>query len=288
MCHFLPNSRAQQTWDRFSGLKSALRGALSASMSGIPFTFSSIGGRTALYQHPFVMIRDEELLLRWLELASLLDTVLFADLGCVLPGRSSGTAEYVDASSSHVATPGRTGDDDISRPLLQLWDSPKMLEALAKWTRVRAIIAPYVQSLIDQAVETGMPPVRPMPMWSTYGTFGTSGRETRAKSNFEQFMLGNHWVVCPAMQAGATEVTCEVPPSADDTVGDGWRELCVQRNEQQQGGHWGGTDASSVFKCHSPLGRPCILVRSAGDEGVKQMAIDVEAVLCPSVPLPMS
>ncbi|MEU3308562.1 alpha-glucosidase [Nocardiopsis sp. NPDC055551] len=116
------------TFDRHDGFGSAIRGLLSAGVSGMTLNHSDTGGYTGLDQPLVGVSRDRELLLRWVE-TNVWGPVLRTHEGN-LPGSN---AQVYDADSR---------------------------EAFAEQTRVFEALAEYRRGVVAEAVETGMPVLR--------------------------------------------------------------------------------------------------------------------------------
>ena len=55
------------TWDEQDGFKSAITGLITGGISGISLNHSDIGGYTSIEKFGFGLMREEDLLLRWME-----------------------------------------------------------------------------------------------------------------------------------------------------------------------------------------------------------------------------
>jgi alpha-D-xyloside xylohydrolase len=149
----------------WEGLAASIRGALSSGMSGNPFQGLDAGG---VYGSSEV---DAELFLRWLQAA------VFASH---LRLRSAGEREP--------------------------WTWGAESEAIArKWLALRYRLIPYLERVVDQAVGTGMPVMRAMPL---------DFPESRLVRHFEtQFMCGDALLIAPILCAGG-KVDIALPPGA--------------------------------------------------------------------------
>lgn len=116
------------TFDRHDGLGSAVRGLLSAGVSGMTLNHSDAGGYTGLDQPVVGVSRDRELLLRWVE------TCVW---GPVL----------------------RTHEGNLPASNAQVHD-PDCRDAFAEQTRIFAELAAYRREVVAEAAETGMPVLR--------------------------------------------------------------------------------------------------------------------------------
>lgn len=116
------------SFDRHDGLGSALRGLLSAGVSGMVLNHSDAGGYTGLDQPLVGLSRDRELLLRWVE------TNVW---GPVL----------------------RTHEGNLPGSNAQAYD-PDCRRAFAEQSRLFAALAAYRAEVVAQAARTGMPVLR--------------------------------------------------------------------------------------------------------------------------------
>jgi len=116
------------SFDHHDGLGSALRGLLSAGVSGMALNHSDTGGYTGLDQPLVGLSRDRELLLRWAE------TNVW---GPVL----------------------RTHEGNLPASNAQAYDA-ECRRAFAEQTRLFAALAPYRAEVVAEAARTGMPVLR--------------------------------------------------------------------------------------------------------------------------------
>lgn len=149
----------------WEGLAATVRGALSLGMSGIPYCGISIGD---IYgSSP----PDDELYLRWLQLA---------------------------VFSSHL----RMNGDEVREP----WGLGEASEPIARtWLQFRYRLLPYLQSVIAQAMASGLPVMRAMPLAFPNNAL-TRGYET-------QFMFGDALLVAAVIRPEG-EVEVALPPGA--------------------------------------------------------------------------
>jgi alpha-D-xyloside xylohydrolase len=149
----------------WEGLAASIRGGLSWGMSGVPYHSSDIGGFYGAEQP------SAELYLRWLQ---------------------------ATVFSSHIRVHG-IGEREP-------WAFGNEAEAIArKWLAFRYRLIPYLKTVIDDAVRTGLPVMRAMalafpanPLLRNYET---------------QFMCGETLLVAPVLQPGG-EVEIALPPGA--------------------------------------------------------------------------
>lgn len=160
------------TWSREDGLASALRGTLSAGVSGWPLVHSDVGGYTSVNAYVRDYVRTEELLARWAE---------YQAFGVVM--------------RTHE---GNRPDDN-----LQVFSTPATARRFARMTRLFAALTPYRRHVVRRATRTGLPAVRP-------GWLVVPG--TAAADREEQFFLGSHVLVAPVLTEGADTVEVAFPP----------------------------------------------------------------------------
>lgn len=116
------------SFDHHDGLGSAVRGLLSAGVSGMVLNHSDAGGYTGLDQPLVGLSRDRELLLRWVE------TNVW---GPIL----------------------RTHEGNLPASNAQAYDA-QCRRAFAEQTRLFAALAPYRAEVLAEAARTGMPVLR--------------------------------------------------------------------------------------------------------------------------------
>ena len=160
-------------WDEHDGIKSAVTGLLTASLSGMSVNHSDVGGYTTI-EHPTVSIhRSPELLKRWLELNA---------FGLIL----------------------RTHEGNRPELNAQVYDE-NMLEHTRAMTEIFTLLAPYRRALYAEMELTGVPPLRhPLVEYPTIPRYWGL--------RFEQFFLGSDLLVVPVLSAGIDEVVAIIPP----------------------------------------------------------------------------
>jgi alpha-D-xyloside xylohydrolase len=160
-----PIHRGGEAQSDWEGLAASIRGGLSWGMSGAPYHATDVGGCYGSAPP------TPELFVRWLQAA------VFA---------------------SHL----RVHAHDQREP----WAFGQEAETVArKWLALRYRLVPYLQSVIAQAVATGLPVTRAMPL-AFPGASLVRGYET-------QFMCGDSLLVAPIVQPGG-EVEVALPPGA--------------------------------------------------------------------------
>jgi alpha-D-xyloside xylohydrolase len=157
----------------WEGLAASIRGALSWGMSGNPYHSSDIGGFYGAAQP------SAELFVRWLQ---------------------------ATVFGSHIRVHG-IGEREP-------WAFGADAEAVAKkWLAFRYRLIPYLERVIAQATETGLPVMRAMPL-AFPGNALVARHET-------QFMCGEALLVAPIVHAGG-DVEIALPPGA-------WYDLNTRR-----------------------------------------------------------
>ena len=149
----------------WEGLAASLRGGLSWGMSGVPYHSSDIGGCYGTSQP------TPELYVRWLQ---------------------------AGVFGSHMRLHG-IGEREP-------WAFGAEAEAIArKWLAFRYRLLPYLQRVIAQAIETGIPVMRAMPL--------AFPGNPLVRSYETQFMCGDALLVAPILKPGG-EVEIAFPPGA--------------------------------------------------------------------------
>jgi alpha-glucosidase len=190
-------------FSRHDGIGTVLRAALSSGLLGNAYHHSDIGGYTSIFGN----VRTPELLMRWSELAA-----------------------FSPVMRSHECN--RPADN------LQLDGDPEVLAHFVRMTRVHAALAPYVSTLCDQAVATGLPLQRPL-FLDFEDDPACWGIET-------QFCYGPDLLVAPVIAADATTWDVYLPSGAD------WVHL------------WSGihTPGSLTISVDAPCGAPPVFYRA--------------------------
>ncbi len=149
----------------WEGLAASIRGGLSWGMSGAPYHSSDIGGFYGSEQP------SAELYLRWLQMS---------------------------VFSSHMRLHGLGAREP--------WAFGEDTETIARqWIEFRYRLLPYLRTVIAQAVATGLPIMRAMPLMFPNVAL-TRGYET-------QFMCGDALLIAPIVAPGG-EVEVAMPPGA--------------------------------------------------------------------------
>lgn len=193
-------------FSRHDGIGTVIRAALSSGLVGNAYHHSDLGGYTSLYGN----VRTPELLMRWSELCA-----------------------FTPVMRSHE---GNRPDDN-----LQLDGDPDVLAHFVAMTRIHAALAPYVATLCDEAMATGLPLQRPLFLdWE----------DDAACWDIEtQFAYGRDLIVAPVIEPEATRWSAYLPAGAD------WIHLW-------SGARYRGGQSVGVA---APVGEPPVFWREGSD-----------------------
>ncbi|MCU0280056.1 MAG: alpha-glucosidase [Candidatus Nanopelagicales bacterium] len=154
------------------GMASAVYAMLSGGISGSPLWHSDIGGYTSINAVVKNYTRPPELNQRWAQMQA---------FGVMM----------------------RTHEGNRPAQNQQVYDTPETRAAFAAASQIYAALYPYRKTVIDEAVATGVPAMRPT--WMVYP-------DSTAASADLQFFLGDHLLVAPVLKEGATTVSVAFPP----------------------------------------------------------------------------
>ena len=154
-------------WSRDDGLPSVITAMLSLSMSGFGMSHFDAGGYTTIMK----MTREEELLLRWMEMSAFSPLMRFHEGN--QPSRN-----------------------------VQFDSTDALLGQASRMSRIYASIGWYLKDLAAEYTETGHPAVRPL-----FYHCDEKGSYT-AK---DEYMLGRDLLVAPVVEKGKTERTVFLP-----------------------------------------------------------------------------
>ncbi|MGJ3265308.1 MAG: alpha-glucosidase [Salinarimonas sp.] len=158
-------------FSRHDGLVTVICGALSAGLVGNAYHHSDIGGYTSLFGN----VRTAELMIRWAEMAAFTPVM-------------------------------RTHEGNRPRENIQFDDSPELLAHFARLTRVWKALAPYLQALVAEAGDTGLPCQRPL--------FLHYEEDARTYDVQDAYLYGRDLLVAPVWQAGRRDWTAYLPAGA--------------------------------------------------------------------------
>ena len=184
-----------QSWDEYSGIKTALVGLLSGGVSGFSLLHSDTGGYDSL-QFKFadkeipVLARTPELQMRWTELNA------FTAVLRTHEGLEPSVATQFDAS-------------------------PETLAHMARFAKVYKGLAPYRKQLIAEAAARGYPVVRHL--------FLHFPDDPNTHSLRYQFLLGPDLMVAPVLDKGADAVEVYFP------IGAEWADLWTRADAGKPG-----------------------------------------------------
>ena len=190
-------------FSRHDGIGTVIRGALSSGLVGNAYHHSDLGGYTSLFGN----VRTPELLMRWSELAA-----------------------FSPVMRSHEGN--RPGEN------LQLDGDAGVLAHFARMTRIHAALAPYVGSLCDEAVATGLPLQRAL--------FLHFPDDRACHAVEDAYLYGADLLVAPIVTAGAMARDVYLPAGCD------WIDLWTR--EMLRGGQ--------VVSRAAPFGKPPVLYRA--------------------------
>ena len=159
-------------FSRHDGIGTVLRGALSSGLLGNAYHHSDLGGYTSLFGN----VRTAELMMRWSELSA-----------------------FSPVMRSHE---GNRPDEN-----LQLDGDPAVLQHFVRMTQVHAALAPYVGTLCDEALATGLPLQRAM--------FLDYEDDPACWARETQYCYGRDLLVAPVIEAGATDWEVYLPAGVD-------------------------------------------------------------------------
>jgi sulfoquinovosidase len=170
-----------QSWDEYSGIKSALVGLLSGGMSGFSLLHSDTGGYDSFQlkhngrQIP-ILARTPELLMRWTELNA------FTAVLRTHEGLEPAVATQFDAS-------------------------PETLTHLERFAKIYKGLAPYRKTLVAEAAAKGYPVVRHL--------FLHFPDDPNTHGLRYQFLLGPDLMVAPVLDKGAQSVEVYFPAGSE-------------------------------------------------------------------------
>jgi alpha-glucosidase len=187
-------------FSRHDGIGTVVTAALSSGLVGNAFSHSDVGGYTSLFGN----VRSEELILRWYELGA-----------------------FSPVFRTHE---GNRPDDN-----LQIDSNADLIAGFVRWSRVHAMLAPYVATIVAEAQATGLPAQRALFLHFP------EDRETFTIQ--DQFLYGGDVMVAPVIEAGAIMRKVYLP-------GEGWRHM------------WSGQDYGPGWHdVPAPIGTPPVFYR---------------------------
>ena len=160
-------------WSAEDGIKSAVTGLNTSGLSGMAFNHSDIGGYTTITSPIKNYHRSRELLYRWMEMNAF--TLIF-----------------------------RTHEGNQPENNVQFYTDDETLDTFAYWAKVYAALFDYRKQLVQEAVETGLPVVR-------HPFIHYPDDPETWKITYQEFMLGEDFLIAPVTDPGADEVKAYLP-----------------------------------------------------------------------------
>eukprot|EP00041_Stephanoeca_diplocostata_P026490 m.715470 g.715470 ORF g.715470 m.715470 type:complete len:726 (+) comp22979_c0_seq5:177-2354(+) len=182
---------SSDTWSSFDALESQVPQGVHASLSGIPWWTTDVGGYGCGFVLPNNSPYMRELIVRWYQFGTFCP--VFRTHGC-----REGTAE--------PNTPPCEPTQDSCGPN-EVWSyGPEVQPILEKYIRVRAGLKPYIQALARNVSELGVPTMRPL-WWEFANDADCIGIN-------DQYLLGPSLLVAPVTARGATQRSVYFPKGA--------------------------------------------------------------------------
>lgn len=200
-------------WDRHDGIKSAVTGVLSSGISGFSVNHSDIGGFTT-FPNPFgIYQRDKELLMRWTELNTFMPIF-------------------------------RTHEGSFADINAQVYTDRDTLRHFSRQAKIFNAWLFYREELVRQAEETGLPVARHL-------FIHYPGDPAVYNISYQQYMIGDEFIVAPVLDKGAREVSAYLPTGC-------WTHLWTGEtfcNELH----------GSRVAVDAPIGNPCVFYRPGSE-----------------------
>ena len=155
-------------FSRHDGLETAVCAALSCGLLGNAVSHSDIGGYTTLYGN----VRTEEVFMRWAEMNA-----------------------FTPVMRTHE---GNRPDESF-----QFYQSDRALRHFARMTRIYTTLVPYLRSLSEDAVATGLPIQRPLALHYE--------QDQATWSIHDQYLYGPELLVAPVHKAGVSTWRAYLP-----------------------------------------------------------------------------
>ena len=193
------------SWDGYDGMRTALTGLLTSGLSGFSLNHSDTGGYTTVNSPVLRFQRSSELMSRWTEMNAFTAVL-------------------------------RTHEGNFPEANAQVYDDDTSIEHLSRFARVYIALASYRLALMNEALNLGLPLVRPL--WLHY----PEDPETAGLAT--EFLLGKDVLVAPVFEQGAQEVKVYLPD-------DGWEHLPTGRKFKRG---W--------YQIAAPIGQPAAFYRN--------------------------
>jgi len=210
------------SFDGDDGMYSSLKGMLSGGISGYSLNHSDIGGYTTLGP---LYKRSKELLLRWMEMNAF-------------------TAVY------------RTHEGNQPDNNIQFYSDGETMVHFAKFARIYRALAPYRETLMDEAGKTGKPLVRHLML--------EFPDDPKAGDIDSEFMLGSDFLIAPVMDKGITLKKVYLPEGF-------WVHLWT-------GKVYGSIMSGGECFVESPIGEPPVFYKKGSTAGEK-LALEIKKVV---------
>ncbi|MGB0588207.1 MAG: alpha-glucosidase [Myxococcota bacterium] len=204
------------TWDEHDGLKTVIPALLSSGLSGYSLQHSDVGGWLSVDYPAFGLsyYRSKELFQRWLE-----------------------TCTFMVLLRLHT-----TNLPELNH---QYDSDEETLAHFAKMTRVFAALAPYRQTLMEEARDRGLPVARHLMLHYP--------DDPKVYTLDQQFMLGADFLIAPVVDEGATTVSLYLPAGR-------WVHLW-------SGAPYGDEAAGVTLEIDAPIGQPAVFYRAGSAWG---------------------
>lgn len=201
---------SSDVWSSFEQLASQVPQGVHASLSGIPWWTTDVGGYGCGFSKPNDSPYMQELIVRWYQFG--LFSPVFRTHGC-----RSGPSEP-DTDQCRPAQ-GSCGFNEV-------WSYGDDTQAiLERYVRMRMKLKPYIQELAVNVTARGVPTMRPL-WWEFPEDRNTVGLD-------DQYMLGPEFLVAPVTVQGATNRSVYFPKGAswkhefDGSVVEGGQTLTI-------------------------------------------------------------
>jgi len=159
-------------WQRNDGLPSVVPALLSSGISGMSINHADIGGFSNFKRMGTKIIRDAEMLKRWIELCAF--TPVFRSHEGLLP------------------------DDNV-----QLYDTPELRDFYVRFARIHEDLRPYLEEQVQIASEKGHPVIRHL-----YLHYPDDENTYNIK---DQYLLGKDILVAPIVKKRAIDTEVYIP-----------------------------------------------------------------------------
>jgi len=179
-------------WSSFESLASQVPQGVHASLSGIPWWTSDVGGYGCGYTRPNDSPYMRELIVRWYQFGAFCP--IFRTHGC----RSAPSEPNTD----------QCHPDQGSCGFNEVWSyGNETQKILAKYIHVRAALKPYILELARNVSAHGVPTMRPL--WWEFP------EDVLSLEVDDQYLLGPNLLVAPVTKQGATTRSVYFPAGAN-------------------------------------------------------------------------